>query len=356
MYNTTLNLIRGALPNVKKRKIVIWGAGKGAQETINMLASEGLGDRFAFIVDSKVQSPSVKNIDVLNCKGKYYVVVSISGYHPEIEDQLMRWGYEPELDYCYYYKRYVEGISDYSDKLGNRVDGNPGKAEICFVGRDARVKIGTGFLCSNLKILMETGASLEIGENVRIFNETSNDCARWKLKEGSVMILRNNVSLQSKGLIYCASHGGVYIDDGTTILSNHRIVASSKGRVAIGKDCLISHDFAAYSNDMHPIFSVESGMRLNNNCRKSNIDIGDHVWVGFRTTFLKNACVGVGSIIGSNSLVSKSYPNNCIAAGIPAKVLRENAAWSKEEIDSIEMIDREYIGYTEIPTDFPIAE
>jgi acetyltransferase-like isoleucine patch superfamily enzyme len=40
-------------------------------------------------------------------------------------------------------------------------------------------------------------------------------------------------------------------------------------------------------------------------------------------TVLKGVTIGQNTIIGANSLVVKSIPSNCVAAGNPCKVIRE---------------------------------
>ena len=50
---------------------------------------------------------------------------------------------------------------------------------------------------------------------------------------------------------------------------------------------------------------------------KENCKIGSH------TTILPGVTIGRNSIIGANSLVNKDIPNNVIAFGIPAKVVRK---------------------------------
>lgn len=40
-------------------------------------------------------------------------------------------------------------------------------------------------------------------------------------------------------------------------------------------------------------------------------------------TILKGVIIGKNSVIGSNSVVCKSIPNNVIASGNPAKVIKE---------------------------------
>ena len=49
---------------------------------------------------------------------------------------------------------------------------------------------------------------------------------------------------------------------------------------------------------------------------------------------VKIKCTGSSIFIGANSFVNKKFPNNCILAGSPARLLRKNIAWDREEIDS----------------------
>jgi UDP-3-O-[3-hydroxymyristoyl] glucosamine N-acyltransferase len=51
--------------------------------------------------------------------------------------------------------------------------------------------------------------------------------------------------------------------------------------------------------------------------------IEDNVWLGINVTVFKGVTVGKNTLVGANSLVSKSLPPNVIAAGSPARVIRE---------------------------------
>jgi len=50
--------------------------------------------------------------------------------------------------------------------------------------------------------------------------------------------------------------------------------------------------------------------------------IGNNVWLGNNVTILPNVSIGNGVIIGANSVVTKDIPDNCVAAGVPAKVVK----------------------------------
>lgn len=63
------------------------------------------------------------------------------------------------------------------------------------------------------------------------------------------------------------------------------------------------------------------------------INIEDNVWIGESVSILGGVTIGKGSVIGCNSVVSKNIPANCIAVGIPAKVIKkfnfETQIWEK---------------------------
>lgn len=50
--------------------------------------------------------------------------------------------------------------------------------------------------------------------------------------------------------------------------------------------------------------------------------IEDNVFIGLNSIVWKGVTIGKNSVIGANSVVTKSIPENCIAAGNPAKVIR----------------------------------
>lgn len=55
---------------------------------------------------------------------------------------------------------------------------------------------------------------------------------------------------------------------------------------------------------------------------EGEIDIGNNVWIGDNSVFLKDVHVGDGAVIGCNSVVTHDVPPFAVVAGVPAKVIK----------------------------------
>lgn len=51
------------------------------------------------------------------------------------------------------------------------------------------------------------------------------------------------------------------------------------------------------------------------------IEVGDNVMIGSGTRILYNVKIGSNVIIGAGSIVTKDIPDNCVAAGVPCRVI-----------------------------------
>ena len=91
--------------------------------------------------------------------------------------------------------------------------------------------------------------------------------------------------------------------------------------ITVGYGVAISENVTIWDSDVHSIDGKEQLMT-------QPITIGNKVWIGTNVTILKGVTIGDGAIIAAGSVVSKDVPANCLAAGVPAKVVRENIAWN----------------------------
>lgn len=55
-----------------------------------------------------------------------------------------------------------------------------------------------------------------------------------------------------------------------------------------------------------------------------NCEIGNHVFLGTGSIVLPKITIGDNTIIGAGAVVSKNLPDNCVAVGIPAKIIKIN--------------------------------
>jgi acetyltransferase-like isoleucine patch superfamily enzyme len=131
--------------------------------------------------------------------------------------------------------------------------------------------------------------------------------AAIRVGQDSKVLIGRNVS--------CTSTVAMSATEGTTI--------------AIGEDVMFASENQVRADDGHPIFDVRTGKRVN---VSKSIRIGDHVWLGRFSTLLGGARIGSGSVIGYGSIVTGHVPNNCIAAGVPAHVIRKDVAWERPHL------------------------
>lgn len=121
----------------------------------------------------------------------------------------------------------------------------------------------------------------------------------------------------------------IEIGDKTDIASAHLAVTEPNRKIIIGKDCMFSSLIECRTGDSHSIIEKGTKKRIN---YAEDIVVGNHVWIGKHSIILKGVTIGDNSIIGTSSLVTKNVPNNCVAVGVPAKVVKENVDWLTERI------------------------
>lgn len=132
----------------------------------------------------------------------------------------------------------------------------------------------------------------------------------------------NPLSRNIKGVIRCIDNATIKIGNNVGLSSTcvwaHNSI-SIGNNVNIGGDCLI------IDSDAHSLYYIDRrDIKTDQLNRKDKpIIIEDDVLIGTRCIILKGVTIGARSIIGAGSVVTKSIPTDCIAAGNPCQILKE---------------------------------
>lgn len=146
--------------------------------------------------------------------------------------------------------------------------------------------------------------------------------------DNSLVFIGNSV-LNRVG-IYVCSNNVCYIGNRNYFnpTAAKSLSLSERKNIIIGDDCLFSYNIWFRIADPHLIYDSLTYQRIN---PSKSIFLGDHVWIGQDSAFVKGAFVCSGSIIGAKSLVGgKIYYSNTINAGNPCKEIKRNIFWTNE--------------------------
>ena len=114
----------------------------------------------------------------------------------------------------------------------------------------------------------------------------------------------------------------IVIGNGCTIRNRNHITAINK--IVIGNNLLTGPDVLITDN-AHGLFDTSNAQRRPQDrelVSKGEVVIGDNVWIGEKATILPGVHIGNGVIIAANSVVTNNIPDLCMAAGNPAKIVK----------------------------------
>ncbi|MBM0129450.1 acyltransferase [Segatella copri] len=147
----------------------------------------------------------------------------------------------------------------------------------------------------------------------------------------NVIIFKENCKIGPRCSFWMEGNGiHITIGKNTSFTNDVHVNAQEDDMsIEIGENCMLSNHIIIRTSDSHPIYSLDSNQRIN---RAKPIKIGNHVWVAPCSEIMKGVTIGDGTIIGSQTMVTKDVPNNCLVVGRPAKIVKVNIRWSHEDV------------------------
>lgn len=112
---------------------------------------------------------------------------------------------------------------------------------------------------------------------------------------------------------------GHFISIGNNVGIGAFSMLGGAGGLRIGNDCIIGQYFSCHPEN-HIFSDVSKSIRLQGVKRKG-IDIGPNCWIGSKVTILDGVKIGSGCVIAAGAVVTKSFEENSIIGGIPAKCI-----------------------------------
>jgi acetyltransferase-like isoleucine patch superfamily enzyme len=153
---------------------------------------------------------------------------------------------------------------------------------------------GICFICPGVSLEIKRGATLRIGRWAWI----GHSC-KIRVHEGEVSI-------------------------GAKTVIGQECTISAYQRVSIGRECIIADRVLLIDFD-HGVTEVERPVRLQG-IYKRDVHVGNNVWIGYGACILRGVSLGDNSIVGTSAVVTRSFPENAVIAGVPARVLRMREA------------------------------
>jgi acetyltransferase-like isoleucine patch superfamily enzyme len=159
--------------------------------------------------------------------------------------------------------------------------------------------LGEGYSFVKPWLVEVFGSPIEIGNYVNII-------ASWDSRV-RLTVWPTNLDKMDEGQIkigsYCVICPGVRI--------------SSALEITIGDSCMIANNVYITDNDWHDIYNRAS------TGKPKPVHIENNVWLGDSVIVCKGVTIGENSVIGAGAVVTKDIPVNVVAAGNPAKVVKE---------------------------------
>ncbi|HXR28689.1 MAG TPA: acyltransferase [Solirubrobacteraceae bacterium] len=153
---------------------------------------------------------------------------------------------------------------------------------------------GLCFICPGVELEIGPGATLRIGRWAWI----GHGC-KIRVHEGEVEI-------------------------GAKTVIGQECTISAFQHVSIGRECIIADRVMMIDFD-HGVTEVDRPIRLQG-IYKRDVRVGHNVWIGYGACVLRGVSIGDNSVVGTSTVVTKSFPANAVLAGAPASVLRMRQA------------------------------
>lgn len=147
-----------------------------------------------------------------------------------------------------------------------------------------------------------------------MYNQLEDDYAREKLIKTIFDKIEGSIRVEP-GL---RVDYGYNIQVGDNFYANFNCILLDACPIHIGKNALLGPGVSLVTPD-HPLDSVQ---RYNGLEFAKPITIGDNCWIGAGATIIGGVTLGDNVVVGAGAVVTKSFGDNVVLAGVPARITK----------------------------------
>ncbi|MGM9904133.1 chorismate mutase [Enterococcus sp. 10A9_DIV0425] len=141
---------------------------------------------------------------------------------------------------------------------------------------------------------------------------------------------------------------GYNIFVGENFYANFNCTFLDVSTIEIGDNCMFAPNVQLYTAT-HPLHPVKRNSGLE---YAKPIKIGNNVWLGGGVIITPGVVLGDNVVVGAGSVVTKSFPDNVVIAGNPARIIKTidepSATESLETLrGTIDILDQQIVGLLE---------
>ncbi len=174
---------------------------------------------------------------------------------------------------------------------------------LVFVGKRVKIRIHKNIRCGNGITINDncfinalSCGGIEIGDNFSLGRNSIIECTGVMRELGEKLTIGNNVGIAPNAFI------------------------AMRGKIYIGDDTIFGPGVSIHAEN-HIFKDLVKPIRLQGTVRKG-VFIGKNCWIGSRAIILDGVHIGDNVVIAAGAVVNKDIPDNCIAGGVPAKVIK----------------------------------
>jgi acetyltransferase-like isoleucine patch superfamily enzyme len=172
---------------------------------------------------------------------------------------------------------------------------------------DPSARMGLGV---RVELARSTHNALSVGAGTRVVNGAQFSFRGGSVALGSDCVVRRMATFQASG----------DVEIGAEVLVSTGVVIHCEQSVRVGAQSVLS-EYTTVADSRH--IRTAPGVPIYHSSTSAPVRIGTNVWVASHVVITSGVTIGDQAIVGGGSVVTKDVPDWWLAAGNPARAIRE---------------------------------